>query len=410
MTTVYDIQRIRFGLHANVADFTSTPTLSVVECHGAEGLVPRGRQSLPRNNYAADGARSIDVAGVQDLDPITLKQDFYGVNSNTGGAVADWEAKMEQGQQLAAVFGAVGVATASAAPLMTDMVSTTLTASSTVLADGNMVLLETTEDAEVRQITAGGGTSSLTVDRALRGTFTDNSTIIRLGVYSLDTSVTSHLPAYIDNEFADAGDIHRAALGCMAESLELNFPTAGLVEMTTVWHPNSWSDVAAANPTYAAPTRGTPIVVANSHLMIGANAFLVEEAKLSIKNQLRFRAATAGTNGRQGAVIVKKHDAMFTCRAFIGDNASSIGELVDDSGTPSLDALLEESTTAGSLKTARDILFQCGTAAGGVMAIRIPVAQVNAKTVVVDGLLMAELTFIPTRPSSGSKSLYLGVG
>ena len=412
--TVESIARVRFGNHSNVADHTSTPgTLGVVECMSAEGLLPRQNVPIERDLMAADGGRYPAIVGVQDLSPITLKTMFRGVNSNTGGAVSDWEAKMEQGYMLASFFGAVGDPTASAAPTISGVASTTLTVSSNVLADKDIILIPcsaATGTAEIRQVVSGGGTTSPVVDRTLQGTFTNGGTVVRLARYQVDTSITQHAPSYIEGEWVDAADIGRAYFGCVPESLELDFPSGDMVSMQTVWQPNSWTDLAAANPTYAAPTTGSAIVVADARFMIANAEFLLENAKLSIKHTLRYRAATTGQNGRLGAVIRRKHDIVLSGRMFVGDNASSLGEVQDDSGTPTLSALLEDASTVGGLRTTRDISLQVGTVAGSCMYLRIPAADFRGQVSSVDGVTMYDFTAIATRPASGSESFYLGVG
>lgn len=412
--TVESIARVRFGNHSSIADHTSTPgTLGVIECMSAEGLLPRQNVPIERDLYAADGGRYPGIVGVQDLSPITLKNMFRGANSNTGGAVADWEAKLEQGYMLASFFGAVGDPTASAAPTISGVAGTTLTVSTNVLQDKDIILIPcsaATGTAEIRQIVSGGGTTSVVVDRTLQGTFTNGGTIIRLARYQVDTAVTQHAPSYIEAEWVDAADIARAYVGCVPESLEIDFPASDMVTMTTVWQPNSWTDLAAADPTYAAPTAGNSIVVADARFMIANAEFLLENAKLSIKHTLRFRAATTGQNGRLGAVIRRKHEVMLTGRLFVGDNASSLGELQDDSGTPTLSALLEDASTVGGLRTTRDISLQVGTVAGSCMYVRIPAADMRGSVQSVDGVTMYDFQAVATRMSSGSESLYLGVG
>lgn len=412
--TVNDIARIRAGLHSNVADHTSTPgTLRVLECMRADGLPPRQNVPLERDLFAADGGRYPAAVGIQDVSPITLENLFRGVNSNTGGAVSDWEAKMEQGDLLASFFGAVGVATSSAAPTISNVSSTTLTVSSTALATGDIILIPcsaATGTAELRQVVSGGGSTSPVVDRTLQGTFTNGGTIIRLGVYSVDTSLSAHVPLYLEAEWTDAADVSRAYFGCVPESLELTFPAGDQVKMATTWHPNSWADLAAADPSYAAPTCGSSIVVSDARFMIGNVEFLLEDAKLSIKNRVRFRAATTGQNGRVGGIITKKHDVVMTGRLFVGSNASSLGEVQDDSGTPTLGGMLEDASTVGTARTTRDISLQVGTVAGNCMYVRIPAADFRGNVKNVDGALMYDFEAVATRPSSGSKSLYLGVG
>ena len=117
MTDVSRLLTVRHALHSDSSTFTGTPgTLFPLRCtDDVAGLYPRNRVTLARNLRSQGGRRYTHAGGAQDVADITLATEFRGVDSNTGAAVAAWEAKMEQGLLLQSLFGAVAPATTGGA-------------------------------------------------------------------------------------------------------------------------------------------------------------------------------------------------------------------------------------------------------------------------------------------------------
>ena len=406
MTDVTRLLDLKFGLHSSVTDFTSTPaTVTTIQPRSIPPVMRPSREFIARELYSVDGRRFPHVRGRQALAAINCNMEMRGVNSNTGAAVADWEAKMEQGRMLAALFGAVATASTGAAPTASGTAGATLTVSTTVIVNGDIILFTTSAGTFIRQVTSGGGTTTLTLDRAASGTA--SGTVIRLAQYSLATATTGHVHGYFRSEFENS---RTDFYGCAAMSGELVIPNSGLVEFNSTWMPTSWADIAEANPTYAAPTAGNPIVSAGSSFYIGATSYMVRNLRLRIDNGMSERTSTTGTNGVVGyvAAAAAVKSAILEGELYVGNNTGSIGEVVDDSGTPALGAITGDADNAGVVAGTYDVALQVGVDAGASMYVRIPAADMTGTVQDGGGLKVLKFSAAATAPSSGSP-FYLGV-
>lgn len=405
MTTVNRLLSLRHGINAAVNTFGTVPatmTLPLQPRASVPSLLPRQRTPIDRPLYVVDGRRLPQIQGIKDVGAIDLPLEFKGVSGNTGAAVAAWEAVMEQGTLLASIFGAVGTATSGAATTCSGTAGATLTVvSGTNIPDLSMILFTTTTGTFIRQVVSGGGTTTLTLDRSASGTA--SGTVVRLGVYSVAPSTTDHKGIWFDAEWTE---FRRRYNDCAPSSLKLGFPNSGLVTMDSTWLPNDWSDQAEADPAFSAPTAGNPIVISAATFMIAEVAYMLRNATLTIDNGTQVRETMAGANGVQGAVCADKTNIMLEGELFIGGNSGSIGELVDDSGTPTLDSFLGSDAVAGSAITTRDIALQVGTVAGGCMYLRLPAADFRGQ--VVEGGAFTVFKF--SAMATGSAPLHLGVG
>lgn len=399
---------VKFGLHTDVYDLTSTPaTVSTIELlRGLEGLMPRSRIPLDRDLHSIDGGRYASFHGTKDISPIPLGMHFRGVSGNAGAFTP--QTTMEQCRMLDSFFGAAAAAIAGAAPTAVTAGSggSVVVVSSAAIANGDIILIPTSVGNFAREVVSGGGTTTLTVDRDVPITITNGGTIVRAARWDLSTALAQHVAGYLR---AESDTWRRDYFGCVPDSFDLVCAEQRYVEMNMNFLPNDWTDVAEVNPTYTAPTAGSPIVVADSPFFIGSTEFLIHNLKISGKQVVTPRGATTGANGVNGFTVRKKHDFMISGALYVGDNVGALHELVDDSGTPSIDNLTGDSAAAGAARTMRDISAQLGTAAGAFALVRIPAADIRGKVQDVDGYPMFVFDAYATRPTSGS-AFRLGVG
>jgi len=409
MTDVSRLSTLRYGLHTNAFTFTGTPSLSVLRpTDDGASFLPRNRAPLARNLRSLSGRRYPHARGVQDLADITVNTEFKGVNSNTGSAVSDWEAKMEQGYLLASLFGAVAPATTSTASTVDSTGHTPASGilqavSGTNYSVGQVIAFPTTDGIQVGRI-ATKATNVLTLDHPYSGTPTTGGTITRMAVYSVSDSVTHHIHTMFT---AEGEDWRRDYFGCAPMSMALSLPNAGLVGMTSVFSPTSFSDVAEANPAHAEPTAGSPIVVDACKMWFAGLDVIARDISINYSCATTARTASTRTNGKVGGVCGTGDGKTFTIEfsVYVGDGNLS-GELTDGSTTPDLNALIGDDDAAGDIATTRKVSLQVGTEIGAVMYAYLPEADCVVTTQHVDGLTVARVVATGT----GSLPAILAVG
>jgi hypothetical protein len=394
MTDVARLSTLRYGLHANNATFTGTPSLVPLRLtDDGASFLPRNRTPIPRALRSLSGRRYSHIRGVQDLADITVATEFRGVNNNTGGAVTDWEAKTEQGYLLASLFGAVAPATTGVAPTVAGSghtpASGILTVVGTTTANGQVIGFATSDGFEVGRIASGGGTTTLTLDHPYSGTPTTSATVFRAAVYSVNDAVTHHVHSMFS---AEGEDWRRDYFGCTPMSMALALPSAGLVGMTSVFSPTSFADVAEGNPAHAEPTSGSPIVVDLARMWFAGTNVVARDIAISYSTAASMRTASTRTNGKLGGVCSTGDGKTFTIEfsVYVGD-ATIAGELQDSTGTPSLNALLGDSDTSGTVSTTRKVSLQFGSGVGACGYAYLPEADCVVTTQHTDGLTVARV-------------------
>jgi hypothetical protein len=392
------VLELKFGLHASVADFTTAPsTLRVIQPE-SHTLWPRDTRRLDRNLASPDNRAFAGLIGPQDLAPFQVVQLFRGVSANSDGGAFDVSASMEQADMLDVIFGTAAADIAGAAVTVAASghtpASGIIAVSSTTVATGDMILFSVTSGADfvAREVASGGGTITLTCDRAYVGTPTTGSTVVRAARWNHDPSVSDRVHGGFTMEWEDG--IH-SALGCMAESMELSFAEGEIVRMTTSWVPTSFSPGTDGALSFTAPPFGSEVVAVNSALWIAGVEFLPSQLSLRIGNSLRPRATPAGANGVLGYMVRNVDDVVISGLIYAGSNSGSLGEMQYDGGTPSFRDLTESNT-------ARDIAIQVGLSAGAALYLRIPAADVRMKAEDVDGALMWRFEAIARKPATGS--------
>jgi hypothetical protein len=410
MTDVARLLSLSYGLNASATTIGTAPAsfATVLPRAAVPSFLPRTRQAIDRALYSVDGRRFMRVFGVKDIAELQLPVEFKGISGNTGAGITSaggWELVMEQGNLLASLFGSTAATTTvGAAPTVTSGTGSSLTVSTNVLANLDIILVQTSIGTEARQVVSGGGTTTVTVDRAWIGTPTASSAVIRAARYSVSTSQTVHTPVWFN---AEGENWRRRYADCQPSSLVLNVPNAGLVEADFAFLPNDWDDQAEANPSFAAPTAGSPVVSGGSQFFIGANAFMLRSARLTVNIGMVMRETTTGINGVRGGLATDKTNIMLEGELYVGDNAGVIGDVSDDTGgagvSPFLNDILGDGSATGAAPSSVDVSLQVGTAAGAAMFLRIPAADFRSAGV-REGGPFAVLPFqaFATAPASGS--------
>jgi hypothetical protein len=328
---------------------------------------------------------------VQDLADITLATEFRGVNANTGAAVSNWEAKMEQGHLLASIFGAIAPATTGAAPTVAasghNPGSGVLAVSGTTTANGQVIAFSTSAGLVVGRIASGGGTTTLTLDQPYTGTPTTGSTVFRLAVYTVDPVLTHHTHLVLDAETEGNRMIFE---GCVPMSCSLSIPNAGLVGMSTVLAPTTWTHGVPVNPTHAEPTSGNPIVNDRSIVVVDGVEVLARDISITIGNAAKRRVVDTRTNGALGGVCGVDGPKTFTVEfsVYLDDGASLPGEL----SHASVKDVLGNNDSAGDVAATSKVSVQVGTEIGAVMYAHVPTADVHVSTQISEGLVVAKYT------------------
>lgn len=390
MTDVLRLQTLRYALHTNAATFTGTPgslfPLQITD-EGAS-FMPRQRAPIDRSLRSLSGRRYPHVRGAQDTGDVSLALEMKGVNSNTGAAVATWETKLEQGYLLQSLFGAAAPATTGVAPTIaaaghtpaTGVVAFTAGAN---VQNGAVIAFTTASGLQIGRVESGGGaaTTTVTLQHPYSGAPVNASTVYRLAVYDVNDSTTQHVHAFFA---AEGEDWRRDYFGCAPMNMSVAIPNAGLVTMSSAFSPSTWSDVAEANPAYADPTAGNPIVNDGAIFRLDGVEFLLRNATITYDCATAIRETTSRSNGKLGGVCGTGDGKSFTIEGelYVGDSATAIPELIDNAsytaGAPQLVSLLGSDVAAGQVSTAREVALQVGTEIGGCMYALLPSADFRA--------------------------------
>jgi hypothetical protein len=381
MTDLSRLLDVRFGLHS-ANDFLTMPgSLSAVQLvSGGESLMPRANTPIDRNDISAiDGRGFVHLIGPLDLADVSIGMEFKGVNANTGGAVADWSAKMEQANLLTSLFGAAGVATVGAAPTIaaSGHGSAVLEVVGTTVVNGDFILFPTTTGTQMRQVVSGGTTTTLTLDRAYTGTPTTGATVIRGARWTLAQTLRNHLHGAFR---AETGRQMSEFLGCAPVSATIGIPEGGKLTFGSTWSPTSGTMAQApASPAFAAPTAGSPIVGLNTQLWIGGEQFVVRDASIAIATGNEPRVTSSSPHGRLGGIAGEKrgNGVVITGSLYFGDS-SARGEVQRDTGTETLRTMLDAAASGNVESAARDVLLTVGAAAGRSLALRLNDADLVA--------------------------------
>lgn len=397
MTDVLRQLALSFGLHSTAYDYSSTPG-TVVQLQPPTmptGVLRRQRTAIDRPNYAVDGRRFAHAWGAKDLSPIEITLDMKG-SSSTGGATT-WQTSMDSALMLDSIFGAAAAASSGAATTCSGTAGATLTVTSGAsIANGDMIVFSTSAGTFAREVTSGGGTTTLTLDRAASGTA--SGTVYRMARWNWSTSITDHVHGYIRAELPNS---RTDFFGCAPQQLRIAV-SSGIVRLETTWLPTDWDDVAEANPSFSEASAGEPIIGVGAKFLWGAVEYLVKNLSITAATGAVPRETHNGVNGVSGYVCSDKTSVVIEGELYLGDNAGAFNEIVDDSGSLKLEDFTGDALQAGDVPGTADIAIQLGRAAGRCAYLRLPAASLRGSVQDSGGLAVVRFQAHATAPASGS--------
>lgn len=361
----------QFGLHASATDITSVPTLGFLDLESASWQMPE-KEKLARDTQRANGALTSALVGALESGDLDFSTEMVlsGVNGNTGAAFA--ATALDCAGVLEACLGAAPTVPSGAAVTVSAGGGglSTLTVSGTTVATGTGVLVALTDGTfAARQVISGGGTTTLTLDRAIAGTVTTGATLIRSAAWTIDNSVHEHKHGYW--RFEESAHMRVDFVGCAGKS-SISVDARGYARLKTDWRSNNASPFGSLlAPTYSAPTKGRAVVGFNGRLMLGADAFLFRDVAIEFGADVVERVSHSGPQGRHGFTHQQKI-VRASFKFFGGINA--FGELDPTSGTAA-DDIGANNDSAGAGVTTRDVSIQLGQSAQGALLLYVPAAQ-----------------------------------
>lgn len=407
MTDVSRLRMVRFGKHSADTAFTSSDSGSVVYTQmrpldDSPSFLPRARQSLARNLRSLSGRNYAHVKGIQDIGDLSVSCELRGINSNTGAAVSDWEAKQtEIGDILRCMFGAVATATTGSAVTVAASGHTPASgllgvSGVTGYAAGQVIAFATSAGIQVGKVVSAV-TTTITLEHPYNGTPTTSATVFRCAVWTEDDDLTHHRHGSFS---AEGENWRRDYFGCLPKSFAIDTGQGALV-FNSVWSPSSSVDSAEANTAHAEPTTGNPIVADAINLWLAGAALIARDVAISYDNAAVMRKAHTATNGVLGGVCATGNGKQFKLEfsVYLGNN--SLSELQDSTGTPSLNTLLGDDVAAGNPSTVREVSVQIGTEIGALMYVHFAEADVQVKLEDKDGLTTARVTCVSTGATPG---------
>ncbi len=413
MSNATRLHFVKVGINANTNTYGTEPGayVPILPVGEAASLLPRGREPIAVDDrITSDGREQPHLHGAKNTDDITIPLELTGINDNSGGAVSDWEAKNEGlGLMLASIFGDVADVTTGAKPTVaaSGHSSTTLVEDgTTVLADLDIILFQTSTGRHARQVVSGGGTGTVALDRAYTGTPVSGSDIIRAARYTWVPGRTRHKAIWVDAEdTAQASGPRRRYQDCAPKQLQLAVPSSGKVTATATFAPNDWDKPAAANPSFDQPVIGSPIVGGDAALYIGAVEKLFKSLSLTAVVGYAPRESPAGANGFVGGEAADRKSVVLELTLYLGDDNGSIGDVVDGGSTPALADFTGDAANLGAEATTRDIALQLGTRAGAAGYLRFPAAAITGRVEVDGPYKVLRTTFRAT----GATPFYMGL-
>lgn len=402
MTSLTRLLDVQVGLSADVNDFTAKPVAlrRIQLIGGGESLMPRRFTEVDRNDIAAlDGRGFTHLTGPLDVADVAPVCEFKGVNSNTGAAVtaAGWLDKLEQGELMTSMMGGLPIATTGAAPTVaaSGHTATTVVFVGTAPVVGELFLFQTTLGPRIRAVLS---VASLTATvAAYTGTPTNGSTIVRAARWEWAPGLANHVHLGIR---AEIPDVMAEFIGCAPVSWALAIPTGGKLQSTFVFSPTDVEGFQAQlSPTTTYPASGAPIVALNSELLIGGEAFVVENLAVNYATGNEPRTTPSSRNGRLGGIAAEKRGA-FTITGSIRMEPRGRGGIERNTGTETLRSILGDTAGVGAITAERDVLLTIGRAAGAACAVRFANAALTASVATVGNVAAVSFTATATRAAS----------
>jgi hypothetical protein len=246
-------------------------------------------------------------------------------------------------------------------------------------------------------VVSGGGTTTLTLDRAASGTA--SGTVTRLARYTQDESETHPVHLAVSAEHTDPRGIaaRRVYLGCMPQSLTLGIPDAGPLTADVTLLPSTWQTASPLTPSFTAPP-GAPVVNANKDFRIGSRQLDVMGLQLNVDLGAEMRPTFLGPDGVRGGIISSRAGVTLTGSVLPGELSSL--ELSDSTGTPSLQDLLGTADDLGRIAGVHDLMLQLDGGPGYICYARMRAAELQMTPAETGAMLTYSFTAHATGPGA----------
>jgi hypothetical protein len=412
MTDISRLRSLSVGLHSADNLFKKTDVGNITYAilrtlDDAQSFSARSRVALDRPLRSLSGRRYAHVWGTQDVADLTLSTEFRGVNSNSGGAVADWEAKLELGSVLRSFFGAVAPATTGAATTVAGAGHTAASgilgvASETNYAAGQVIGFATDDEGlQVGRI-ASTGVGTITLEHPYLGTPTTGATVFRAAKYTVAQATTHHRHISFNLETENQ---RRRYFGCLPKTMTFQMASGQAIVCNTACSMTEYDDVAEANPAHSEPTSGSPIVVESAMLWLDGIELMARDLSIMVDNSAVVRKVDTSVNGILGGVASASGPKQFKVEftAYIGNN--SLNELQDSTGTIDVNAVAGDDVTAGVISTTRKLALQVGKSIGSCLYAYMAEATVTVTSTDVDGMSAMKFVCIGSGAVTGELAI-----
>jgi hypothetical protein len=372
MSDRVNLNSLRAGIHTSTTDWTSTPGSLTFHRPLNSPIFDPGYTAIERADQRADGATTPALRGPKNVSLPDITVELTGLSgggagdstdaSTLGHAVSDF---------LTSVMGQVASNATGETTDGSDAGSgTTVTAdASTSFTDGDGILVKgTTSGKYVAREVTGASTADITIDRALTtddgtaDTADEGEVIYAARTYAPAMTTGDHVPFYLD---AEGENFRRVFTGCHA-SASLTLGAGGMAQLNLSGiMATDWTDSPEANPTYADPTTGSPIVLVDCPMWIGSALYYGSVNSIDFGVTYEPRVAQGGPAGHWGMVATAKKAPTFTGEINFG--------ALDGEAT---DALL--ATWRGTYEHSAptfDVGIQMGRQPGSAAYFRAPAAR-----------------------------------
>ena len=345
---------------------------------------------IERNDLRYDGEFGNALIGPKSgsVSP-TLFLRGGGTAAGDGTAMVN---NFEMSQVLNSLFGAVGnlgTGVISGTSHDTDTIKLAATANWPV---GQGILIDSDSTAgsryEAREVKSVSTDTSVDLDRALQGAPANAAVAYASTSYKIDPDTVDRAALHLTVDVEGDG-FRRQLIDCLPKC-KLVVPSAGPCRLETELVCGDWTDLADANPTYAAnyDNLGTPLMGNGSIFWLGATKTDLLECTIDFGLTPTPHTSVNGTNGMNGFHMIYE-GATFTGKIY-DDSDSTLAEMVSGTGITTYDIAIQIGGTGTS-------------ACSNCVYIRIPVLDiVRANRENVGGVDVISFTGKARRVASGT--------
>lgn len=391
------VLNVKFGKATSTSDLTSTPgTLVQLTPDGEPSFRLAERKKLMRGGVNAAGRYLSPLAGPLALGEYGVDFILRGLSGNTGGAILS-ASTSEVGLLLDVLTGTAAVDPSGAVTGATGGSTTSVTVTSGVnIPTGMGILFSNGTDFVAREVTAGGGTGTLTIDRNSGGTPVGN--VIRAAKWTIDPTISNHTHGYFDVEGEDWRGLFT---GCMGTA-KLTAAMGEYVKLQTSWKATDVNRAAEANPAFTDVVAGSAITSVNSSFWVGNTAYTFRDLAVDFGGSVTARQSQNSTQGVYGYGVFEKLPKI-TGKLYLETIAGLGGH--DDNTTSPLSTTIAQGRNAalGAAVSTFDVGIQLGNAAAGCAYLRAPAAAFTKyERVNIDGFEGFDFELTCFGPTSGS--------